>query len=84
MALYLRGTPHVMDCADNGITVVERYQTGGYDLVFMDLQMPGMDGYAATRAIRAWEEAHGLPRVPIVALTASADGEVQRKSLLAG
>ena len=84
MALYLRGTPHWMDRAASGFSVVERYQTGGYDLVFMDLQMPGMDGYAATRAIRAWEESHGLPRVPIVALTANADGEAQRNSLLAG
>ena len=84
MALYLHGTPHTMDCADSGVSVVERYQTGGYDLVLMDLQMPGMDGYAATRAIRAWEETQGLPRVPIVALTANADGEAQRNSLLAG
>ncbi|MDP1947928.1 MAG: PAS domain S-box protein [Nitrospirota bacterium] len=84
MALYLRGTPHRMDRAASGANVVERYQTGGYDLVFMDLQMPGMDGYAATRAIRAWEETQGLPRVPIVALTANADGEAQRNSLLAG
>ena len=73
-----------MDRAASGASVVERYQTGGYDLVFMDLQMPGMDGYAATRAIRAWEETQGLPRVPIVALTANADGEAQRNSLLAG
>ena len=84
MALYLRGTPHTMDRAASGAGVVERYQTGVYDLVFMDLQMPGMDGYAATRAIRAWEETQGLPRVPIVALTANADGEAQRNSLLAG
>ena len=84
MALYLRGTPHTMDRAASGAGVVERYQTGVYDLVFMDLQMPGMDGYAATRAIRAWEETQGLPRVPIVALTANADGETQRNSLLAG
>jgi PAS domain S-box-containing protein len=84
MALFVRGTPHTMDCAGNGINAVERYKAGGYDLVFMDLQMPGIDGYAATRAIRAWEEVHGLPRVPIVVLTANADGEVQRKSVLAG
>jgi CheY-like chemotaxis protein len=73
-----------MDYAESGGSVVERYKEGGYDLIFMDLQMPGVDGYAATRAIRAWEEAHGLPRIPIVALTANADGEVQRKSALAG
>ena len=84
MALYVRGTPHTMDCAENGTSVVERYKEGGYDLIFMDLQMPGLDGYEATRAIRAWEELHGLPRVPIVVLTANADGEAQRKSVLAG
>ena len=84
MALYVRGTPHTMDCAENGTSVVERYKAGGYDLVFMDLQMPGLDGYAATRAIRDWEEVHGLPRVPIVLVTADTGGEVQRKSVLAG
>jgi CheY-like chemotaxis protein len=84
MALYVRGTPHTMDCAENGTSVVERFKEGGYDLVFMDLQMPGLDGYAATRAIRAWEELHGLPRVPIIVLTANTDGEAQRKSVLAG
>jgi PAS domain S-box-containing protein len=84
MALYVRGTSHTMDCAESGGGVVERYKAGGYDLIFMDLQMPGMDGYAATRAIRAWEEAQDLPRVPIIALTANAEGEVQRKSVLAG
>ncbi|MCE9535414.1 MAG: response regulator, partial [Nitrospirae bacterium] len=84
MALYLRGTPHKMDRAASGASVVERYQRGGYDLVFMDLQMPGMDGYAATRAIRAWEDRQGRTPVPIVALTANADGEAQRNSLLAG
>jgi CheY-like chemotaxis protein len=73
-----------MDCAENGTNVVERFKEGGYDLVFMDLQMPGLDGYAATRAIRAWEELHGLPRVPIIVLTANTDGEAQRKSVLAG
>ena len=84
MALYVRGTPHTMDYAENGTSAVERFKTGGYDLVFMDLQMPGLDGYEATRAIRACEEAQGLPRVPIIALTANAGGEIQRKSAQAG
>ena len=57
---------------------------GSYDLVLMDIQMPVMDGYAATRAIRAWEQEQGRPPVPILALTANAlQGEVQR-SLEAG
>jgi len=43
-----------------------------YSVVFMDCQMPVMDGYQATGAIRAYEERHSLPRTPIVAMTANA------------
>jgi len=53
--------------AEDGRIAVEMAQKGGFDLILMDMQMPVMDGYAATRAIRA----AGL-RVPIVALTANA------------
>ncbi|MCL8023898.1 hybrid sensor histidine kinase/response regulator [Nocardioides bruguierae] len=49
------------------------------DLVLMDCRMPGTDGFEATRAVRARERVAGLPRVPIVAMTASAlDGERER------
>jgi len=41
-----------------------------YDLVLMDVQMPLMDGFQCSRAIRKYEETKGLPHVPIVALTA--------------
>jgi signal transduction histidine kinase/DNA-binding response OmpR family regulator len=56
------------DVAENGRKAVEAAARGGYDLMFMDCQMPQMDGFEATRAIRA----SGQPRVPIVALTAAA------------
>ncbi len=49
---------------------------GGFDLIFMDCQMPGMDGFEATRKLREFEDRECRPRVPIVALTANAlDGD---------
>jgi signal transduction histidine kinase/DNA-binding response OmpR family regulator/HPt (histidine-containing phosphotransfer) domain-containing protein len=61
------------DVASNGQEALEALARGGYDLVLMDCQMPVLDGFAATRAIREREaEAGGAPRMPVVALTANA------------
>ncbi|MCX5752943.1 MAG: ATP-binding protein, partial [Candidatus Krumholzibacteria bacterium] len=72
----LRIAEHECDCVANGWAAVAAFQTGGYDLILMDCQMPEMDGYAATRAIRAWESTHSREtrdrRIPIIALTAHA------------
>jgi len=53
-------------------------------LVLMDVQMPVLDGYAATRRIRELEQERGLPRMPIVALTANAYAEDREQSIAAG
>ena len=60
--------------AVNGAAAVELVSERVFDLVLMDCQMPVMDGFEATRRIRAWEAAHGRgrPAVPIIALTANA------------
>ena len=61
----------VADAVDNGQEALDALAQENYDAVLMDCQMPVMDGYAATRAIRAAEAAGG-PRLPIVAVTANA------------
>jgi two-component system, sensor histidine kinase and response regulator len=61
-----------VEVAVDGAVAVERWRSGTYDLVLMDCQMPVMDGYDATRAIRSLESDLDRPRTPIVALTANA------------
>ena len=76
---FLRKTSFQIDEAENGERVIAKVKTNRYDLILMDIQMPILDGFAATRAIREWERSLGLPSVPIIALTASAlDEDVQR------
>ncbi|GAA0745579.1 hypothetical protein GCM10009107_12070 [Ideonella azotifigens] len=70
--------------AHDGEEALETLRSEPVDLVLMDGQMPVMDGYAATRAWRAHEQANGLPRRPIMALTANALPEDVRMALDAG
>jgi len=57
---------------ENGAEALEAWEKGDFDLILMDVQMPVMDGAAATEAIRTREAASGRPATPIVALTANA------------
>ena len=81
---YLKGSQFQLETASNGALAVEKFQAGEYDIVLMDIQMPVMDGYTATRAIRDWEAEHRKRPTPILALTAHAFLEQQRKSFAAG
>ncbi|MGF1707985.1 ATP-binding protein [Enterovibrio baiacu] len=58
--------------ADNGAIAFERFVANRYDMIFMDCQMPVMDGYEATRKIRQLEAENNLPAIPIIAMTANA------------
>ena len=81
---YLKRTPYRLDIAENGDIAYGKFKVGRYDLVLMDMQMPVLDGYDATRAIRQWEAEHHRPPTPIIALTAYALKEDEKKSLDAG
>jgi PAS domain S-box-containing protein len=72
--------------ADNGREAVAKWSLEPYDVVFMDIQMPQMDGFEAVCAIREEEAriAHGRPPTPVVALTAHAFAEDREKCLKAG
>jgi CheY-like chemotaxis protein len=68
----LENRDHSVTAVENGLMAVEAIRLSPYDVVLMDLQMPVMDGIAATAAIRAEEGARGT-RTPIVAITAYDD-----------
>jgi len=63
---------HVVRIAANGIEAIDHLRTEAFDLVFMDVQMPEMDGYEATRRIRAGAAGAEAADLPIIALTANA------------
>ncbi len=81
---YLKNSGCTIDVAENGQAALERFRSGSYDLVLMDLQMPVMDGYAATRKIREWEQQRKAKPVPILALSAYAMTTEIEKSREAG
>jgi PAS domain S-box-containing protein len=70
-----------IDVAENGLVAVEKIKNNFYDVVLMDIQMPVMDGYEATKAIRSMNQ---CSKVPIIALTANATQRDVEKCRLAG
>jgi signal transduction histidine kinase/DNA-binding response OmpR family regulator len=88
----LEPTELVIDCAEDGKTAFDMYRRmpDAYNMIFMDIQMPNMDGYEATRLIREFEQEKSelshtpLRRVPIVAMTANVFREDVEKCILAG
>ncbi len=81
---FLKKTACVIDVAANGLQGVEKFKESRYDLVFMDIQMPVMDGYTATKAMRSWEVENQKQKTPILALTAYVMSEDVKKIIAAG
>lgn len=83
-SLFLRESSHRITEAQDGQEGVEIFQHGNFDVIFLDMEMPLMDGYQATRIIRALEAETGRAPTPIVAMTSYALPEFRQQCLLAG
>ncbi|MCP4692728.1 MAG: response regulator, partial [Desulfobacterales bacterium] len=82
--LYLKNRAVELDMAEDGKIALEKFKSRKYDVVLMDIEMPVMNGLEATRAIRDFEKKTNAPGAPIIALTAHAFKEHQRKCFEAG
>lgn len=81
---FLKNGPYEIVEAENGLDAFNKIKSNRFDIVFMDVQMPDLDGYAATAKIREWEREQHLASTPIIALTAHALSDDKQKSLRAG
>jgi signal transduction histidine kinase/AmiR/NasT family two-component response regulator len=81
---YLKESACIIDEVENGALALEKFKQQVYDVVLIDSEMPVLDGYSATRAMRAFEKEHAQASTPILALTAHALREARDRSLEAG
>jgi CheY-like chemotaxis protein/HPt (histidine-containing phosphotransfer) domain-containing protein len=81
--ILLQKQGYSVDAVDTGTQVVEKARSEQYHAILMDVSMPEMDGFEATRLIRAWESGHGQ-HIPIIAMTAHAMQGDRERCLLAG
>ncbi len=81
-AYVLRGRGHMVEIVGDGQQAISMIQENRYDVILMDVQMPGMDGLEATKTVRAHED--GRRRVPIIAMTAHAMKGDRERCLAAG
>jgi len=75
---------HVATAVRNGVEAIDAFEQSHFDVVLMDLQMPGLDGFDTTAALRAEEVLRGITRTPIVALTGHTTAEERDRCVAAG
>ena len=75
---------HEVEVAENGLIALEKLRSNDYDLVFMDCQMPEMDGFECTRRLRQPESGVRNPGIPVIAMTANAMSGDREKCLASG
>ena len=81
---YLQETHYQVKVVSDGEEAVAAFQSTPFDIVLIDQQMPVMDGFTATRLIRAWESSHQHSPAPILALTADSFDGAKEQSQAAG
>ena len=84
LTLVLERLPAKITTAEDGQQAVDAFEAQAFDVVLMDLQMPGMDGYEAMRRIRAIEAAAGRGRTPIIVISAHTRATDTAATKLAG
>jgi len=82
--LFMKKLPIKIETSEDGADAVDKFMSGDYDLVLMDMQMPVMDGYEAAHEIRLFEKEKGKKETPIIALSAYTTSEEIQKSIDAG
>jgi CheY-like chemotaxis protein len=81
LARLLEKRGYQTELAEDGLQAIEQFRTRDYDAILMDLQMPGLDGFGATQAIRAMDERR---QIPIIALTAHVVDGTRERCLAVG
>ncbi len=82
--LFMKDTPHKIDVARNGSIAIDMFKANSYDLVFMDVEMPVMDGWTAVELIRKWEKENSKKETHIAMLTAHTLEEHRKKAFEIG
>lgn len=84
MTTLLEQLGHDCDVAQTGEEAVEKVQSSQYNLLFMDLHLPMMDGFVACEQIRHFEDREQRPATPIIGLTADVNDNARQRSQVAG